>query len=68
MEKLIKQLEKEISKALKEKTKLLKKGDGFDGQDGYEYYDMDNLDSIIYYDDLIAGLERAIELLNNLNK
>ena len=56
MEKLIKQLEKEISKALKENTKLLKKGETED-------YDMDDHDDIIYNDGKIDGLERAIELL-----
>jgi len=68
MKEIIKKLEKEISKALKENTKLLKKGEGFDDQDGYEYYDMDNHDSIIYNDGLIDGLERAIDLLNKLKK
>lgn len=61
MEKLIKQLEKEISKALKENTKLLKKGETED-------YDMDDHDSIIYNDGLVDGLETAIELLKTLNK
>ena len=61
MEKLIKQLEKEISKALKENTKLLKKGETED-------YDMDDHDDIIYNDGKIDGLETAIELLKTLNK
>ena len=61
MEKLIKQLEKEISKAIKENTKLLKKGETDD-------YDMDDHDDIFYNDGKIDGLETAIELLNKLNK
>jgi hypothetical protein len=61
MKEIIKKLEKEISKALKENTKLLKKGEIDD-------YDMDDHDSIIYNDGLVDGLERAIELLKKLNK
>jgi hypothetical protein len=61
MEKLIKQLEKEISKALKENAKLLKKGETDD-------YGMDEHDDIIYNDGKIDGLETAIELLQTLNK
>jgi len=58
MKEIIKKLEKEISKALKENAKILKRG----------VDDMDDHDGIIYNDGLVDGLERAIELLNKLNK
>ena len=58
-EKLIKKLQNKISKAHKDNTKLLKKGEG-------DKYDMDDHDDIIYNDGLVDGLEIAIELLKKL--
>ena len=58
MKNLIKKLEKGIKEALKENAKILKRG----------VDDMDDHDGIIYNDGLVDGLERAIELLNKLNK
>ena len=58
-EKLIKKLQNKISKAHKDNTKLLKKGEG-------DKYDMDDHDDIIYNDGLVDGLERALELLKKL--
>ena len=54
MKEVIKKLQSEISKSLKENTKLLKKG----------VDDMNDHDSIIYNDGLVDGLERVIGLLN----
>lgn len=56
MKEVIKKLQSEISKSLKENTKLLKKAEG-------DSYDMDDHDDIMYNDGKIDGLERAIELL-----
>jgi len=58
MKNLIKKLEKGIREALKDNAKILKRG----------VDDMDDHDVIIYNDGLVDGLERAIELLNKLNK
>jgi hypothetical protein len=58
-EKLIKKLQNEISKTLKQNTKLLKKGE-------QDKYDMDDHDDIFYNDGKIDGLETAIELLKKL--
>jgi hypothetical protein len=56
MKEVIKKLQSEISKTLKENTKLLKKGEG-------DSYDMDDHDDIFYNDGKIDGLETAIKLL-----
>jgi hypothetical protein len=57
MKEVIKKLEKEISKTLKENTKLLEK-------ENEDAYDMDDHDSIFYNDGFMHGLEKAIYLLN----
>jgi len=56
MKEVIKKLQSEISKTLKENTKLLEK-------ENEDAYDMDDHDSIFYNDGKIDGLETAIELL-----
>ena len=57
MKEVIKKLQSEISKTLKENTKLLEK-------ENEEPYDMDDHDSIFYNDGFMHGLEKAIYLLN----